>query len=380
MSDFNFTVDDLSSSSAMAQKTSDALYAGAEPLKTSYSQYGDANRTLTQRDLQSVLAGDALYRSPNFGLQVSQKTTESSVNSILLAGSNDSASMKIQDPNSPNSGDYLQGASAFHQIVASGSLGQASLSFGLPDYIGTLAASTDPDTSPGGHSDVTYSVDTTKATMGSRLVAFKQDMLPEEAAIYESQIKKLLSLNIIEDFAFAIWKFKTDGTESIQSGWTIYETNSYEERNAPKLDTTKDWSKEAGKTAYLGASLIEMLLQLGDKIYLKGGVGVSRYFKAGNLKPLTDKSGISDHTFGRGIDIEIVGNTSKDAVNVATSLDNYKVALDILLTQLNNMPEYLQPDLIVIHPALETEYGIGQGFESRFVGNKRKRCRWHSNN
>lgn len=373
MSDFNFTVDDLSSSSAMAQKTSDALYAGAEPLKTSYSQYGDANRTLTQRDLQSVLAGDALYRSPNFGLQVSQKTTESSVNSILLAGSNDSASMKIQDPNSANPGDYLEGASAFHQIVASGSLGQTSLSFGLPDYLGTLGASTDPSTSPGGHSDVSYTVDATKATMGSRLIALKQDMLPAESAIYESQIKKLLALNIIEDSSFVIWEFKTDGTEFIKSGWTIYETNSYEERNAPKLDTTKDWSKEAGKTAYLGASLIEMLLQLGDKIYLKGEVGVSRYFKANNLKPLTDKSGISDHTFGRGIDIKIVGNTSKDAVNVGTSLDNYKVALDILLTQLNNMPEYLQPDLIVIHPDLETEYGIGQGFESRFVGDKRKR-------
>jgi len=56
MSDFNYTVDDLSDTSTLARKTSSAFYPSGEPLKTSYSVSGDASRTLTQRDLQSVLS------------------------------------------------------------------------------------------------------------------------------------------------------------------------------------------------------------------------------------------------------------------------------------------------------------------------------------
>jgi hypothetical protein len=56
MSDFNYTIDDLSSTSTLASKTSSAFYPSGEPLKTSYSVSGDASRTLTQRDLQSVLS------------------------------------------------------------------------------------------------------------------------------------------------------------------------------------------------------------------------------------------------------------------------------------------------------------------------------------
>ena len=56
MPDFNYTVDDLSDTSTLASKTSSAFYPSGEPLKTSYSVSGDASRTLTQRDLQSVLS------------------------------------------------------------------------------------------------------------------------------------------------------------------------------------------------------------------------------------------------------------------------------------------------------------------------------------
>lgn len=55
MSDFNYNIDDLSDTSTLASKTSSAFYPSGEPLKTSYSVSGDANRSLTQRDLQSVL-------------------------------------------------------------------------------------------------------------------------------------------------------------------------------------------------------------------------------------------------------------------------------------------------------------------------------------
>jgi hypothetical protein len=104
-------LDDLSDSSSITQKVAENFYPTGQPLKTSYSQDPNAaSRTLTQRDLQSILGGDALYRSPNFALQVSQKNTESSISAILAANPGTDAAGKgisISDPNSQNANAKL---------------------------------------------------------------------------------------------------------------------------------------------------------------------------------------------------------------------------------------------------------------------------------
>ena len=105
MSDLKFNVDDLSDSSSITRKIAESFYPTGQPLKTSYSQDPDAaSRTLTQRDLQSILGGDALYRSPNFALQISQKNTESSISAILASnpGTDSGKGIQISDPNSQN--------------------------------------------------------------------------------------------------------------------------------------------------------------------------------------------------------------------------------------------------------------------------------------
>lgn len=87
MSDMNFNIQDLDSTSTIAQKASEMFYKNlpnGTPLRTSYSNGGDPNRSLTQRDLQSVLAGDAIYRSPAFALQVANKNTQSSINRNII--------------------------------------------------------------------------------------------------------------------------------------------------------------------------------------------------------------------------------------------------------------------------------------------------------
>ncbi len=88
MDDFNYNIDDLNNTASIAKKTSENFYRGQiKPLKTTYSENGDVQRTLTQRDLQSVLSGDALYRSPNFALQISNANVQSSINEILAGRS-----------------------------------------------------------------------------------------------------------------------------------------------------------------------------------------------------------------------------------------------------------------------------------------------------
>ena len=106
MSDFNYSIEDLTDTSSIARKTSNNFYGNlptGEPVVTSFSQSGDASRTLTQRDLQSVLAGDALYRNPAFSLQLSNQAAQSSINGILgsISGADDK-NIVIQDPNSSN--------------------------------------------------------------------------------------------------------------------------------------------------------------------------------------------------------------------------------------------------------------------------------------
>lgn len=80
MSDFKINLDDLNDTASLAKKAVDGFYPGGVPLTTTDSTNGDRQRTLTQRDLQSVMAGDALYRSPNFSLQVSNHNVQSSIN------------------------------------------------------------------------------------------------------------------------------------------------------------------------------------------------------------------------------------------------------------------------------------------------------------
>lgn len=84
MPEFNYSLEDLNDTSSIAKKSADNFYRGQQaPLKTSFAQDGDIQRTLTQRDLQEVLSGDALYRNPSFALQVSTNNVQSSINSIL---------------------------------------------------------------------------------------------------------------------------------------------------------------------------------------------------------------------------------------------------------------------------------------------------------
>lgn len=88
MTDFNYDINDLSDTSSLVKKSAENFYRGqVKPLVTTDSQNGDRQRTLTQRDIHSILGGDALYRSPVFGLQISNQNVQSSISQILAGRS-----------------------------------------------------------------------------------------------------------------------------------------------------------------------------------------------------------------------------------------------------------------------------------------------------
>lgn len=142
------------------------------------------------------------------------------------------------------------------------------------------------------------------------------------------------------------------GFEIKQSG--NYVSGSYEALTVPKeiLGTGK-------KNCFVSAALLEMLLQLTNKIYIKGDTGTGRGLVGSNISVLTaEDNSVSDHAFGRGLDIFLVGNNAQTPYELVSNLDNFRKGLDIFLTNLQTISKELHPDLIIIHDLLAEEFGI----------------------
>lgn len=309
-----------------------------------------------------------MYRAPNFGVQLANQQVQSSISGILAASpATDSSKLKIVDPNSQNKNSYLEGADAFNKIISKSSLGKVSLGYGIPNYFAQLEESTTTD-SGSGHGDTTTTTDPTNVSSGTRReVAIKSSLKAEEAAIYEERIALLRATNMVSDHSFLMFNFDIDKFKLIPANYTIYETNSYDflDKKHPKLDRTFAKNLTGQQKAYVSASLIELLLQLDSKnLYVKGGLGLSRGFVGSNFSQIEDGGSISDHAFGRGFDIDKVGTTAADAIDLSTgNVEDYKKGLTKLLDALVTVDPSLHPDLIVIHNGLKTEYGIIKGFE-----------------
>ena len=241
------------------------------------------------------------------------------------------------------------------------------MAYGIPNYFQQLSESTDVGTTSG-HGDTTTTYDPTNVSSGSRReVAIKSQLSAEEAAIYEERIALLRATDMVADSSHLTFNFNVDSFNAIPANYTLYETNSYDflEKKYPKVDRSFAKNLTGNQKAYVSASLIELLLQLDSKnLILKGGLGSTRGFVGSNFSNLEDGGSITDHAFGRAFDIDKVGNTQADLIDLSGgNLDKYKKALTKLLDTLVTIDQSLHPDLIVIHNSLKTEYGIISGFE-----------------
>jgi hypothetical protein len=253
-------------------------------------------------------------------------------------------------------------------------LGKQGLGFNLPNVLADLSSSSGPDGTP--HSDTAGSFNPTTATSGAtRPVTIVSELTPEEKTIFDERLKQVVSTGIVSDVNQLAFTFRATDSAKIPSTSQIYLTASRGVNNNanPVLNTDQSyWSKIDGKLAYTCASMVELLLCLGSSgsgLYVKGSLGVTNGFTGAAQGDMSDQGGVSDHTFGRAFDINMVGRSSGDAVSLSgKNIDVYRTALNMLLAKLKTIPEYLHPDLIIIHDQLVTEYGIGNGFEGDFTG------------
>ena len=240
----------------------------------------------------------------------------------------------------------------------------------MPNVLTQLSGSLNPDGSP--HSSIEGHYDPTRTTTGTaKPVTIVDQLTFREAALHKTRIELLVATGIVGDFNQLTFTFRATDSAKIAANSIIYLTASkgvLGDGN-PRLNTDQNYWKEIdGKLAYVCASMVELLLCIGSAgsgIYAKGRLGATNGFTGATKDVRGDQGGVSDHTFGRAFDITVVGSSVSDAVELASkNIDNYRKALKTLLAKLDTIPEYLHPDLIIIHDELVTEFGIGNGFES----------------
>lgn len=367
MTDFNYNIEDLNDTASIAKKSSENFYKGqVAPLKTSFSKDGDMQRSLTQRDLQEVLSGDALYRSPNFALQISTNNVQSSINNILANGSaTDSQDLVITDPNSEDPNKKLEGIDAFNQIIASSSLGRTGLGHGILNYAQGLkdANFNDPNSPDSSHTDTAgLTFDPTKAGQAEfRLVTIKENLTNEEQEVFNQRIDELKKTNIIKD---QVYNFTGVGFSNLDPNAKIKATDSRDIGMDGDLyiSTTDNYSSYVGKTVLPCASLIECLIYLNTKLKIRGSFDFGRgWIRAGGGE-LTTGTSLNDHVCGRGIDISHIGKTEDAMIDLSTSNEEqYRKAMDMLLDVLNTMDASIHPDLLAVDDRLGKDYGLVKG-------------------
>lgn len=310
--------------------------------------------------------GDALYRSPNFALQMSNNNTQSSINSILASvGGPDANNLEIQDPNSQDPNAKLKGSAAAKMVVAKSSLGKQSLSFGTRNFLTELENSATQGTSGTGsdHQDTSnFPFDPTRGGQSEiRAITIKESLSTEEAKIFDEKIKELKDKGILTSNAVP---FKANFPTTNVSLKATVARGMQDYASGADLN----FAKFNGQTILPCASLIELLLTLDAKIRIRGSFDLERA-SANKVAVLISGGGaiaegatLNDHTTGRGIDVGYLGPSDTEEYNTWNkNLDVNRKAFTLLLDTLMSVDDALLPDLIVFDDRLADEFGMIRG-------------------
>ena len=408
-SDISFSTDDLNDSKSAAMKMTDSFYPNGKVVYTNTTQSREdtTSKTLTSADPVKILQGDGIYRNPAFSINGYIQNVQSSMHGVLHMAGDIDDDVKVVDPADPSK--YLTGAGARQEIAKQSLLSTGYAPGGFESTVQAMTASVGSGgsgTGSGGdsngtvlgsngnpisHSSKGYVTHTDGAVFngGSRAIALEKELSDQEIKVYASKMAELHkkanfagsnvnSFNL--DFNSTTYYETVNGkrVQKVQDltklGFSInsfggYKTNG-ESHGLVDIDSTLIGT--GINKCYISAAIIQFLIELTNKIYIRGGHGSGRGIIGSNFSALTkDNNSVSDHAFGRGFDIDALGNTKETAIlltkagGAAASKKDYADALHIFMTHVSTMPDYLQPDLIVVSDQLITDLGINEkGLES----------------
>jgi len=421
-SDFSFNLEDLSDGKSIVSKMKSSFYPENQQVVkgTSYAMEGEVGRSLMSRDPAKIIQGDGVFRNPAFALAGYEQNTKSAMHTVISMGADFDDETTVIDPDDPTK--TLKGSQARMEIarksvmstgfapdgfeksmnafVASkvsvstgGDSGAGATTGGAGTGTGTVTTSTGA-TQP--HTTTSYGTSGAAGVLNgsTRKIAFAEEMDARERVVYDQKVDQLLKKA----------NFKTEGTGDITVfrsgfklsfnksgmvngvtsqaakknqqnlgglGFEIHHSGYYVEQNGRYVyKEDKITGLGSGeKQILMSPTLIEFLLRITDHLYIMGDTGVWRGIAGPNFSKLTaNNNGVSDHSFGRGFDIKKIGLTT---ANVSYVLNNpvpppgkYLAALDLFLSHVEQLPQELHPDLIVVSSDLETELGIVEGLES----------------
>ena len=384
MSDTGINSSDLGSTASIANKISQSFYPNGEVVitGTTMSRQPYEDRSLRSADPVKIIQGDGLYRNPAFAINAYAQSTQSAMHGIVASMSDIGDETKIADPNDPR-GTPLTGAAAKMEIAKNSMLTTGYAPGGFSESIKALNNSVINSTVQPTTSDLAYVTSEMGATVaektegyvpstepgmvlngGSRAIALDSILSDQEKEIYAT---KIAQLNNKANFKGSVNIFQLNlstngkGQNLSTLGFVINQEPSYISGSMQSVQVDPNLLGTGLKKCYVSAALIEMLLQVTNKIFIDGGTGTDRTLVGPNFSVLNaENNTVSDHAFGRGFDIMAVGNSATAPNKLSSNIDTYRQGLHLFLTTLNGLTQDLHPDLIGVHDQLMTELGIAE--------------------
>jgi hypothetical protein len=389
---FNINNAALSDSVSFANTVFNDYYPGGKsPVKnTSASKAAPVlGRTLSTSTVSSMINGDIFNRHPKYATKALSMSVSTSLNTLITGGASVASESFDQPVNNPET-QYesedsikLTGAAAYNRIIAQSIAGknlgasfvdqsiQNMQQIEIERKLGESAATGDSGNNSKNGNAGQPSAEMQSA--GKRNVAYISELSAEENAWFQERLTLLRSKyeSVISDnakiggFRFDIPNEWANGPIRIGNGEDTFfpDAKIPSEERFLSSDVILD-SPGGGANAYICPALIEFLLLMHEKnIYIGGGLDAGRspqryYDKA--VAAGKDRTFLSDHVFGRAIDIKRVGKINGEIIELSTipPKETYDKAVQILIEALAEVPQYLLPDLVVVSSDLISDYGL----------------------
>ena len=391
---FNINNASLSDSVSFTNTVFNDYYpGGVSPVKNTSASLAPPvlGRTLSTTTISSMINGDTFSRHPKYATKALSTSISTSLNTLITGGASIASESFQQPVNNPET-QYenedsikLTGAAAYNRIMAESIAGKnLGLSFveesiqniqqiEIDRKIGETSDSDATGASAGEPSSEMQSAGKRNVAMISELSSEEKAWFQERLTLLRSKYESIISDNSkIGGFRFDIPNEWANGPIKIGNGEDTYFPDSKvsSEERFLSNDVILDNPPQGVANAYICPALIEFLLLMHEKnIYIGGGLDAGRspqgyYDKA--VSQGKDRTFLSDHVFGRAIDIMRVGRLNGEIIELSTvpAKNVYDKAVQILIEGLAEVPQYLLPDLIVVSSDLGTDYGIvGSGLE-----------------
>lgn len=394
---FNINNASLSNSVSFANTIFNDYYPGGKsPVKNTSASLAPPvlGRTLSTATISSMINGDVFSRHPKYATKALSTSISTSLNTLITGGASIAEEAFDQPVNNPESqfeseeSLKLTGAAAYNRIMAQSIAGKnLGLSF-VEESIQNMkeievqrksGATADENGSTSGAPANAANPSQEMQSAGKRNVAFIAELSAEENAWFQERLTLLRSKyqSAISDhskiggFRFDIPNEWANGPIRIGNGEDTHfpDAKVASEERFLSDEVILD-SPGSGSNAYICPALIEFLLLMHEKnIYISGSLDAGRdpkqyYDKA--VAQGSDRTFLSDHVFGRAIDIFFVGKDNNTPVSLGPvpPKEVYDQAVQILIEAMAEIPQYLLPDLFVVSSDLGLDYGItGSGLE-----------------